>query len=310
MYTIFRRFQVSVAAFVALLLASYAVSAAGQNESNSLLTPELDFRVEASILTNIGLPPGTTLALGARSPSSIDGYDKLTVRYRTSNGNSGTIPLLIATDNSSIAQFNSYDLTSDPAARVPPGNHPSRGGNDRSPVTVVVYDDLECPFCAKLYAELFPAVHDRYKEQVRVVYQSYPLNGHPWAMRAAVDVGCVAKQNDPAYWAAVGYIHDHFADYGVGQESTRARSQRLIDSTVLTQTNRFHLDHAALRSCIERQNTEDVKESIREGEMLGVDSTPTFFINGLRIAGVVPLDYIFQIIDKALLAANSARAAR
>jgi hypothetical protein len=48
---------------------------------------------------------------------------------------------------------------------------------------------------------LFPAVLERYGEQVHVEYQDMPFEGHPWAIRAAVDTNCLAKYSAPAYWA-------------------------------------------------------------------------------------------------------------
>ena len=48
------------------------------------------------------------------------------------------------------------------------------------------------PFCAKMHAELFPAITERYENQVRIVYRDFPLTEiHPWAMRAAIDANCL-----------------------------------------------------------------------------------------------------------------------
>ena len=46
---------------------------------------------------------------------------------------------------------------------------------------------LEIFYCGRLHAEIFPALTDRYGDQVRVVYRSFPSEGHPWAMHATVD---------------------------------------------------------------------------------------------------------------------------
>jgi len=57
-------------------------------------------------------------------------------------------------------------------------------------VLVVGYDDLECPFCAQMNAEIFPAILDRYKDQVRVVYAIFrSTNIHPWG-----DARCDRRQ--------------------------------------------------------------------------------------------------------------------
>ena len=46
---------------------------------------------------------------------------------------------------------------------------------------------LEIFYCGRLHAEIFPALTDLYGDQVRVVYRSFPSEGHPWAMHATVD---------------------------------------------------------------------------------------------------------------------------
>ena len=50
----------------------------------------------------------------------------------------------------------------------------------------VGFDDLECPYCAKMHQQLFPALTQRYKDQIHIVYRDFPLDQHPWAMRAAI----------------------------------------------------------------------------------------------------------------------------
>ena len=67
------------------------------------------------------------------------------------------------------------------------------------------FDDLECPYCAKIHSALFPATLDRYKDLVRVVYKDYPLvEIHPWAMHAAVNSNCLAEQSVPGVLAVCG----------------------------------------------------------------------------------------------------------
>ena len=91
---------------------------------------------------------------------------------------------------------------------------PARGGPANAPVLIVGFDDLECPYCAKMHEQLFPALTERYKNQVRFVYKDFPLSQHPWAMRAAIDVECLAAQSSKGYWNLVDYIHAHAAEIG------------------------------------------------------------------------------------------------
>ncbi len=177
----------------------------------------------------------------------------------------------------------------------------TRGGRANAPVLIVVYDDLECPFCARLDAELFPALLDRYKDQVRVVYRSFPIEGHPWAMHAAVDTDCLGAQSPSAYWAAVDTIHHHFAVYG-GTEGLLAKAQEEIDTETRKQGQAVHADAAKPNACIARQDTAAEVASVRQGEQLGVVSTPDIFINGVKVIGAEPIEYLFATVNDALRA--------
>jgi len=97
------------------------------------------------------------------------------------------MPFLLSDDGKTLAQFNKFDISKDPKELVSASERPARGGPANSPVVIVGFDDLECPFCARMHAQLFPALLDRYKNQVRIVYRDFPLDQHPWAMRAAID---------------------------------------------------------------------------------------------------------------------------
>jgi protein-disulfide isomerase len=266
------------------------------------ISPELAHRIESALRSQVELPPASSISFGARTTGEIPGYDRLQVHYSSSEtGASGDIPLLVSKDGTHIAQFTAFDISADPRLKFPADDRPARGGPANAPVTIVGYDDLECPFCARLHAELFPAVTDRYKDQVRVVYQSYPAEGHPWAMRAAVDTDCLGDESAPAYWAAVDHIHAHASDYG-GAEHSLAKAQQELDTTVIDQGHAFGVNEAELKACIVRQDTTKINASVRTGTSLGVIRTPTIFINDLKIEGAVPASFVFEMIDNALKA--------
>lgn len=71
---------------------------------------------------------------------------------------------------------------------------------------------------------------------------------------------------------------------------------------IRTIAEKQHLDMKALNACVERQDTAEIDRSLRDGRALGVGATPTMFINGAKIEGAVPVDFLFKIIDAALLA--------
>jgi len=66
----------------------------------------------------------------------------------------------------------------------------------------------------------------------------------------------------------------------------------------------------ALAVCIEKQDATAVNRSRREGDAMGVEATPTLFINGAKTDGAVPLEFILQMIDDALVAQGKTSPAR
>jgi protein-disulfide isomerase len=271
-----------------------------------LISPELAHRIESALRSQVDLPPASSISFGERTTGEIPGYDHLQVHYSSSDtGANGDIPLLVSKDGTHIAQFTALDISADPRLKFPTDDRPARGGPANAPVTIVGYDDLECPFCARLHAELFPALTDRYRDQVRFVYRNYPIEGHPWAMRAAVDTDCLGAESAPAYWAAVDRIHAHASDYG-GAERSLAKAQQELDATVIDQGHAFGVNEAQLKACIVRQDTTKINASVRSGTGLGVIRTPTLFINGLKIDGAVPASFVFEMVDNALKAEGKA----
>jgi protein-disulfide isomerase len=201
---------------------------------------------------------------------------------------------------------------------------PARGGAENAPVLIVGFDDLECPYCAQMNAEIFPAVLDRYKDQVRVVYRDFPLvDIHPWAMHAAVDANCLGATSTAGYWNFIDYVHAH-ADQIVGSDPTAgtnptsgadpverykqtlAKADATLDKLTLDEGARQKVSPAELASCVQKQDDSKVKasEQLAEGDPLHLGSAPVLYINGEEVIGVVPIETIYRIIDGALIAAG------
>ena len=284
---------------VLLGISGPAISA--QIPSGELQAPTRQ-RVEALLRSKTEFPPASILSLKVLGPSDLPGYDNLSVHFASAEtGASGEVSLLVSKDRSRLAQFTTYDIAADPRTTVPYEGRPSRGGPTTAPVLVVGFDDLECPFCAELHKELFPAITEHYKDQVSFIYQSIPNEGHPWAMHAAVDTDCLGNASQAAYWAAVDAIHAHASEYG-GTERKLAVAERELDIETLEEGRRFHLSEEHLKACIDQQDTTPERKSVAIASKLGVAKTPTIFVNGAKSEGAVPIDYIFDMIDNALRA--------
>jgi protein-disulfide isomerase len=164
----------------------------------------------------------------------------------------------------------------------------------------VNFDDLECPYCARMHQQLFPATQDRYKGMVKFVYKDFPLvDIHPWAAHAAVDSGCLADQNSDSYWTFVDYVHSH-ADEIKGTGHDAHDPQKMLDKIAHDEGERVKLDLPRLDACIAKQDESAVRASMKQGDSLGVNGTPTLFINGERISGALPEAELWTAIDRAL----------
>jgi len=270
------------------------------------LSPEMARRIEVMIRSRAQIPAEEAITIGEPIQSEFAGYDQILVTLIVNSNSSRPLPFLLSTDGKTLAQFNKFDLSQDPKDMVSAAGRPARGGPPNSPVLIVGFDDLECPFCAQMNAEIFPAVLSRYKDQVRVVYRDLPLEEiHPWAMHAAVDANCLGAVTTAGYWNFVDYVHLHAAEVA-GEEKTVAKADQTLDKIALDEGARQKVDGAELAACVQKQNESKMKAAIQfaESDPLRLNQTPVMFINGEKVEGVVPINTIYRIIDGALIAAG------
>jgi protein-disulfide isomerase len=168
---------------------------------------------------------------------------------------------------------------------------------------VVNFDDLECPFCSRMHQTLFPEILKEYGDRVTFIYKDYPLvEIHPWATHAAVDANCLGAQSGDAYWDFADYIHAN--QHEVNSEKTSGARLEALDRLTLLQGQKHNLDVVKLQSCIKAQDESAVKASMKEGDGIGVEATPTLFINGEKVDGAVPISEVRAALDRALKDAN------
>ena len=287
----------------ALTLAALGCHAQTPADASGKLSPELARRVEVLIRSKSSVPADYDLQIGPRTKSEVPGFDAISVTFTSEGKTSKPVTFLLSTDGKTLAQFSKYDISKDPKLLVSGDGRPARGGPANAPVLIVGFDDLECPFCAKMHAQLFPALTQRYKDQIHVVYRDFPLDQHPWAMRAAIDTNCVGAQSTTGYWNLVDYIHAHAAELG-GDEKSLAKANETLDTLARDEAKRQKLNVDTVNACIAKQDDTAIKASMKLGESLGVDSTPALFINGEKVEGALPLEYVYRMIDNALIASG------
>jgi protein-disulfide isomerase len=276
-----------------------------QSVTQPSLDPVVDRHIEVMVRSQFNIPQDYTVTLGARKPGQIPGYDSLPIIL--SRGEKKTlVEFLISTDGKTLARLETFDLVKDPVFNIDTAGRPIRGNPDAR-VTVINFDDLECPYCARMHSSLFPDTLVHYKDKVRFIYKDDPLvELHPWAMHAAVDANCLAAQSSDVYWAYVDYLHAHGQEIS-GQDRDPAKSFDALNRIARQEATLAKFDQdklAKLDGCLAAQDESKVRASAREAESLKIEGTPALFVDGERIDGAVPEDQLWLVIDRALRAAG------
>ena len=266
--------------------------------------PALTRRIEVMVRSQFNMPPDVALAIGQRTSSEFPGYDNLPVTI-SRGSRSQELKFLISKDNKTLARLETFSLDKNPAMNIDIAGRPVRG-NPNAKVTVINFDDLECPYCARMHQSLFPSTLNRYKDKVRFVYKDDPLTEiHPWAMHAAVNANCLAEQSGDVYWKFVDYLHSHGQEVnGDGQDRDVKKSFATLDRIAKDEGTVAKLDMDKLNACVAKQDESKVKQSATQAEALGIEGTPALFIEGERINGAMPEEQLWIVIDRALRAAG------
>jgi protein-disulfide isomerase len=263
-------------------------------------SPSLNRRIEVLIRSQFSVRPDYDMVLGARTPSDTAGFDNLPVTF-IRNDKQMTVNFLISKDGNTLARVEKFSIDSNPALGIDVDKRPVRG-TATAKVEIINFDDLECPYCAMLNSEILPQTIDHYKGLIKVVYKDYPLPGHPWARRAAVDANCLASLSDTAYWAYVDYVHSHARDIS-GAQPDPAKSFIALDNIAGTIGTQSKVNETQLAMCLKKQDESVVNSSLKLGGSLKVEATPQVFVDGERLpSGAQPVEELWPAIDRALKA--------
>ncbi len=224
----------------------------------------------------------------------------------TRQDKSQTAEFLLSHDGKTLIRFTKLDLTKDPYTetmnKITLADRPVRGNPDAK-VTIVNFDDFECPFCARMHSTLMAEIYPQYKDKIKIVYKDYPLPMHPWAEHAANDANCLAKESGTAYWQLADYLHANQHAINGSQQNLPA-SFAEIDRQTMDFGKRNGVDLPRLQACLKAQSDVAVKASMAEGDKLGVSATPTVFINGERLEGALGAEDVKMALNRQLLAAG------
>lgn len=229
-----------------------------------------------------------------KATTYLPGFSELVV-HLSYNGAGKDEKYLISSDGKHIVKGEAFDLNKNPFQanldQLKTAKQPSYGSPSAT-VEAVVFGDFQCPLC-KAEAEIMRGNLVRtFGDRVRVVFKDFPLESiHPWARAASIAGRCVYRQGDAGFWAFHDWIY-------------RDQNQITVDNLV-AQVQKWAgtngVDPIQLSRCIEGKETDaEVAASMAEGRALGLDATPTTFLNGRKLVGAMQWDFLQQLLTMEL----------
>jgi protein-disulfide isomerase len=187
------------------------------------------------------------------------------------------------------AQYGVVVELSQPSAQVDVAGAP-RLGSEKAPVQIIEFADYECPYCQKVFPDL-AKLRDQFGNQVSVVYKDFPLPMHPLAAKASEAARCAGDQGK--FWE----YHDALF-----------QTKRLQASDLKEQARTLKLDTAKFDQCLDNgDQAATVKKDAQEGLRLGLQGTPSFFVNGHFMSGAISYTKLRETVLEELSAGTPGR---
>jgi protein-disulfide isomerase len=147
-------------------------------------------------------------------------------------------------------------------------------GKADSTVTLVEYADFECPACGQEYP-IIKKLEDAYGGKVRFVYRNFPIPGHVNGIPAAYAAGAAGLQGK--FFEMEGLIFTHQTDWSTAVSAALATILDGYAKSLGLDMGKFHSDMSS--DAVKAKVDKDAQSGVKAG----VDSTPTFFLNGVQI---------------------------
>ena len=165
-------------------------------------------------------------------------------------------------------------------------------GSADAPVVLHEYSSLTCPHCARFHIDALPAIKKEYIDtgKVRIVFHDFPLDN--LALGALMIVRCSGPDRNIDFF---NMLYDTQADW------SRASNPR---AALIALARFYGMNGTDVNACLADQTLMNtiVAERTRMSDLHGIQSTPTFMLEGEKIEGALAFDVFKEKIDKALAA--------
>ena len=165
-------------------------------------------------------------------------------------------------------------------------------GSDKAPVTIIEYASITCPHCAQFHADVYPKLKEKFIDtgKVRFIFREFPTA----PANASIAGFMLARCSGDKYFPLIDAM----------MEQQRSWIEKPYDG-LLRIARQAGMSQESFETCLkDRKLAEEIGNSARRAvEKFGVESTPTFFVNGTKIVGAQPFA-VFKKAIEALLKTN------
>jgi protein-disulfide isomerase len=231
-------------------------------------------QVDAAMQRNFGYDPSITWNILDVRQSPIPGLAEVILSINRQQ----TIHLYMSTEAQSAIVGNLLPFGPNPyeanREKLKAADGPSRGAQ-KPVIDVVEFSDLECPFCKAAQPMVEKLLTDF--PQLRLTFQQSPLPPatHPWAIKAAHYADCAGTMNKDAFWKFIDTVFENQGSIALATADDKLKEFATASG----------LDAEKVAACAASPSTEErVNKSLKLGQLLDVNATPSIFVNGRLIA--------------------------
>lgn len=154
-------------------------------------------------------------------------------------------------------------------------------GNPDAEIVIVEFSDFQCPVCFQAYPEVKRFLQE-YGSNVKFIYRDFPVTyNHEHALNAAMAAECADDQD--LFWEYHNQVFENRQDLSL-------QNLKIIAGTVGLDTTQFN-------DCLDTEKYKfEVMNDYEDGIRLGIAGTPTFFINGISVPGVITYENFKKIL--------------
>jgi len=232
-----------------------------------------------------------TMTVSDPAPAPMAGFYEVKVKGSQGEASQEEV-FYVSTDGQKMIRGTVFDLAKNPFKedldKLKTEYQPNFG-TPGAPVVIAEFSDFECPYCRQEAQTIRQNLLTTYPKEVRLYYLDFPLESlHPWAKAASIAGRCIFHQNASTFWDYHDWIFEH-------QEEIKPDT---LKSKVLEFASGKGLSGDQLSTCMDTKATEgEVDQTRAIGHELGVDQTPTMFVNGRRMTGAVAWPDLKRVID-------------